>query len=313
PLIGFADGSQEDDIYVTELSSFQLRYTEKLRASVAVFLNITPDHLDWHGDFEDYYACKKRLFETQESGDTAILNRDDPRVWAVKDTGPFRVYGFSQKKKTSPGCWVESPWMILGNEKQERLMQTHEARLVGIHNRDNIMASALVAHVLGVPLPVIRNTVANFHGLEHRLEKVTVIGGVVFYNDSKATNVDATLKSLESFQQPVNLILGGRDKGGHFPLLRESVGRKVRTLILIGEAREKIQKALEGTAPIHLSSDLAEAVWLAYSAAKPGDIVLLAPGCTSFDMFPNFEERGCVFKQEVMALKKRVNHGQVSR
>jgi UDP-N-acetylmuramoylalanine--D-glutamate ligase len=310
PLIQFVEKSQADDIFVTELSSFQLRYIKKFRAAISLFLNISSDHLDWHTDFDDYYRSKKNLLHTQEEEDTAILNRDYPQVWALRRLGKFRVYAFSQTGKVSQGCWIQENWIILENEIREKLMQTTETPLFGIHNRENIMASALVGHVLGIPTSSIKESIVGFKGLEHRLENVGSLGQVEFYNDSKATNIDASIKSIQSFSTPIALILGGRDKGGDFVQMRKPVQKKVKTIVLIGEASDKIQKSLNGTVPIKQALDLREAVHLAYSAASPKGVVLLAPGCTSFDMFGSFEERGKAFKKEVKALKERVEQGK---
>jgi UDP-N-acetylmuramoylalanine--D-glutamate ligase len=310
PLIRFVTKSRKEDLFVTELSSFQLRYTERFRADVSVFLNITPDHLDWHPDFNDYYEAKKNLVLHQKKGDIAILNRDDPRIWALRRMGEFEVFAFSQKGRVSRGCWIDGNWLRLENRHQQNLMKLDEIPLRGIHNRENIMASALVGHVLGIPASSIKKSVQGFRGLEHRMEKVLELGEVAFYNDSKATNVDASLKSIQSFPAPIILLLGGRDKGGDFDLLRTPVKQRVKTVILIGEAADKIAKSLNGTVPLKKALDLKEAVYLAYLAAMPRGIVLLAPGCTSFDMFQNFEERGKIFKKEVYALKKRVERGK---
>jgi UDP-N-acetylmuramoylalanine--D-glutamate ligase len=307
PLIQFADQSHPEDIYVTELSSFQLKYIDTFRAAVSVFLNVTPDHLDWHIDFNDYYESKKNLLFKQRKNDTAILNRDDSLVWVLRNLGKFRVYAFSQESVLSRGCWVQNGWIILADKKRDQLMQTWEVPLLGPHNRENIMASALVGHIFGIPSTTIKESIKSFEGLEHRLEKVLALGNVEFYNDSKATNVDATLKSLKSFDQPIILILGGRDKGGNFSLLKDLIKHRVKSIILIGEAKDKIEKSLNGTVPMMKASDLREAVRLAYSAAQPQGVVLLAPGCTSFDMFQDFEERGKVFKTEVWALKNSMN------
>ena len=310
PLIQFVEKSQSDDIFVTELSSFQLRYIKKFRAAISLFLNISADHLDWHTDFDDYFRSKKNLLLTQEEEDTAILNRDYPNVWALRQLGKFKVYAFSQTGKVSQGCWIQENWILLKNEIQEKLMQTNETYLFGIHNCENIMASALVGHVLEIPASSIRKSIVDFKGLEHRLEKVGDLGQVEFYNDSKATNIDASIKSIQSFFTPITLILGGRDKGGDFVQLMEPVQKKVKTIVLIGEASDKIQKYLDGIVPIKKATDMREAVHLAYSAASPKGVVLLAPGGTSFDMFRNFEDRGKAFKKEVMALKERVEQGK---
>lgn len=309
PLISFVEKSQSDDIYVTELSSFQLRYVKKFRAAISLFLNISTDHLDWHDDFDDYYMSKKNLLVTQEAEDTAILNRDYPRVWSLRNLGEFQVYAFSQKGKVSQGSWIQENWIILQNDIQEKLMPFAETALFGIHNRENIMASALVGHVLGIPASSIRKSIAGFKGLEHRLEKVDSLGQVEFYNDSKATNIDASIKSIQSFTSPISLILGGRHKGGDFSKLREPVQKKVKSIVLIGEASDEIKRSLNGTVPMEKASDLRKAVHMAYQAASPKGVVLLAPGCTSFDMFRSFEDRGKAFKEEVKALKRKVEQG----
>ena len=310
PLIRFAEKSRTQDLFVTELSSFQLRYITQFRASLSLFLNISSDHLDWHIDFDDYYRSKKNLLLNQTEEDTAILNRDQPRVWALRRLGKFKVYGFSQKGRVSPGSWIQDSWIILANELQQKLMQTNETSLFGIHNRENIMASALAGHVLGVTPSSIKKSIVHFKGLEHRLEKTGELDQVVFYNDSKATNVDASLKSIQSFSGSIVLILGGRDKGGDFIPLIEPIRKKVKAVVLLGEAADKIQKTLNSSITMSRASDMKEAVQLAYSAASPRGVVLLAPGCTSFDMFQNFEERGKVFKREVQALIQRIERGR---
>jgi UDP-N-acetylmuramoylalanine--D-glutamate ligase len=306
PLISFVNNSQDDHIYVTEISSFQLEHTEQFRVSVSVLLNISPDHLDWHPSFADYYEAKKKIIVSQRESDIAILNRDDPLVWALKKEGKFQVYAFSRKGKVSPGCFLNGDWIVLSNKKEEKLIRTSVIPLLGIHNQENIMASALVGHILGIPPSRIKGPIKSFRGLEHRLERVTAIRGVDFYDDSKATNVDATSKSIQSFERNIILILGGRDKGGDFKKLRKPVKENVKSIILLGEAKEKIKNALKGIVPMETVSSLGEAVRFGYSQAKPREVVLLAPACTSFDMFQNFEERGDVFKREVLILKKEL-------
>jgi UDP-N-acetylmuramoylalanine--D-glutamate ligase len=226
-------------------------------------------------------------------------------VWALRKLGELDIYGFSQKGRISRGCWIRDSEIILEDTTRESLIQISETSLFGVHNRENIMASALVGHVLGVPIPTMRKSISGFKGLEHRLEKAGDLEHVTFYNDSKATNVDAALKSIQSFTTPISLILGGRDKGGNFEPLRMPVQERVKTIVLIGEASDKIEKSLNGTVPMKKASSLREAVALAYEAASPKGVVLLAPGCTSFDMFPNFEERGKAFKKEVKDLIER--------
>lgn len=312
PLISFVEESKKDNIYVTEISSFQLEHIENFRVPISVFLNISPDHLDWHPSFADYYEAKKKLINFQEENDIAILNQDDPLVWDLHKKAKSRVFAFSQKNKVAPGCYLDGDWILFSNTKEKKLMPTAEIPLLGSHNQENIMASALVACLFGLPLDRIRESIKSFEGLEHRLEKVTTIKGIDFYNDSKATNVDAALKSILSFQEKIILILGGRDKGGDFKKLRDAIQDRTKKIILIGEAREKIKEALKNALPMNEVSSLAEAVKIGFSEAKPGEVVLLAPACTSFDMFQNFEERGEVFKQEVFNLKKEVEKERVS-
>ena len=305
PLIAFVDDSCDDHIYVTELSSFQLALTETLRPAVSVFLNISPDHLDWHPDFEDYFASKQKILSRLTREEAAVLNRDDTLVWGLRDSGPFRTLGFSQQKRVVPGCYADQGLIMLAEAgRTEQLMPLSDIPLIGRHNIENIMAAALAAHALDVPLLRIKSGIRGFRALEHRLEKVLDLAGVVFYNDSKATNVDATLKSLNSFSQPIVLILGGRDKGGNFQTLREPVKSRVKGVVLLGEASSLIFSELQGTVPMERAKTMRDAVRTAHSLAAEGDVVLLAPACTSFDMFRSFEHRGEVFKQEVLSLQQ---------
>jgi len=309
PLISFVETSKADHFYVAELSSFQLEYVKHFRAYISVLLNVTPDHLNWHQSFDGYYAAKKHLVELQTEHDCAILNRDDPLIWALKNEVDPSVFGFSRETSISPGCFIGEESIICSNDEQENIMRLEDIPLPGIHNQENVMAAVSVGHLLNIPTSIIKAGVTHFRGLEHRLEKVTVLKDVAFYNDSKATNVGATLKSIQSFDQKIVLILGGQDKGGDFEMLKEPASHRVKEIILLGEASEKIAKALQNGIPIKVATSLREAVELGFAAASPGEIVLLAPACTSFDMFTNYEERGRVFKQEVMAMKERVISG----
>ena len=310
PLINFVENSLDNHVYVAELSSFQLKHIEQFRAPVSVFLNVSPDHLDWHPSFDDYYESKKKLLSTQRENDITILNKDDPLVWELKDKTKSRIYAFSRKTEVDRGCFLRDNWLILKDSREEKLMRAPEIPLFGIHNLENVMASALVGHALDIPVSRIRESVASFQGLEHRLEKVTTLRGIEFYNDSKATNVDASLKSIQSFERKIILILGGRDKGGNFQKLKEPVAEKVKKVILIGEASERIREVLGGSVPMETVSSYKEAVRVGYSEADAGEVVLLAPACTSFDMFQNFEERGKVFKEEVLSLRKDLETGK---
>lgn len=311
PLISFAEQSRDSHVFVTELSSFQLAYTEHFRTHVSVFLNVSPDHLDWHPDFEDYLESKSKLIAQQRETDTAILNRDDLSIWKLRQKKKMNVLGFSRSTKNIRGCFLQNGWIILADPSKEMLIKTSEIPLLGLHNQENIMAAALVGHVFGLSPSRIRESIKTFKGLPHRLEKVLTAQGVDFYNDSKATNVDATFKSIMSFKKKIILILGGRDKGGDFTRLREPILQQVKKVLLIGEAREKIKEALADTVPLVSVQTMKEAVEQGFLAAEPGDVVLLAPACTSFDMFQNFEERGEVFKEHVLSLANKLKKNEI--
>jgi len=308
PLISFVDKSADHHIYVTELSSFQLDFIKHFSASVSVFLNLSPDHLDWHKNFKNYFEAKKKLFMAQKESGFSILNRDDPAVWALAEEIPARVFAFSRQKETQNGCSIQENWIVLRDEIEEKIIKVQDIPLLGAHNLENVMASALVGHFFSVPVSLIRESIKSFGGLEHRLEKVSNIRGIEFYNDSKATNVEAAITSIGSFNQPIILILGGRDKGSDFKKLRKPVQERVKKVFLIGEAKDKIKDALKNYIPMSFVASLEEAVAEGFASANPGEIVLLAPACTSFDMFSNFEERGKIFKKEVYSLEEKINN-----
>jgi UDP-N-acetylmuramoylalanine--D-glutamate ligase len=307
PLISLVEESEDDNIYVTELSSFQLEYVKHFRAYISVMLNLSPDHLDWHGNFAKYVEAKKHLLKLQEKEDFTILNRDDPLVWDLREEIKPKVFGFSRSQRVEPGCFIEREWIVCTNGNEERIFPIGDIPLHGVHNQENVLGSTLIGFLFGIPASAIKNTVQSFKSLEHRLEEVATLNSVVFYNDSKATNVGATIKSLESFDKKIILILGGRDKGGNFERLKKPAEKHVKKILLIGEAKEQIARALknENGIPMEPVLSMREAVELGFAAASPGEIVLLAPACTSFDMFQNFEERGRVFKQEVFAFIER--------
>ena len=305
PLISLVERSRADHIYVTEVSSFQLEYTERFTPAVSAFLNVSENHLDWHGTFERYFEAKKKLVLRQGPEGRAILNRDDPRVWGLAGQTAAAVHGFSRERRPRRGAFIADGWIVLDGPKAAKLLRADRVPLPGAHNLENVMAAALIGCILGVPAASMRRSVRAFRGLEHRLEEVTTVRGVRFVNDSKATTVDATLKALACFDRPIVLVLGGRDKGGDFSTLRRPVGRKVRSVVLVGEAAEKIRAALGGVVPVEAASDYREVVAKAFDQASPGDVVLLAPACTSWDMFKNFEERGRTFKREVRRLAVR--------
>lgn len=302
PLIRYALTSRSADLYVTEISSFQLEYCQNFRCEIALFLNFSPNHLDWHGSLENYWAAKAKLFSQLTEKDVAILNRDDPRLWDFRKEIRAPLYFFSRRVKVVPGIYLKDGWFYLHLNEPQPLLPLQSIKLPGEHNWENIMASLLVGHLLGVPHSVMRRVVSQFTGLEHRLEKVATWRGLTFYNDSKATTVEATIKALNSLKPGIILIMGGRDKGADFSLLRPHLEKKVRHLILLGEAKEKIKKALEGVVPMDEATTMKEAVIKAAEVAQKGEAILLSPACTSFDMFRDFEHRGRVFKREVKKL-----------
>ena len=303
PLIRFVPESREEDIYVTELSSFQLHNIKQFRAAMAVFLNITPDHIDWHGDFSSYLNAKKNLIRSQDGSGIAVLNRDDPLVWESASEAKGSVRSFSRQPDTGASVFLRGHEIFFSLGQEEFLMPVEDIPLLGEHNLENVMAAALVGHLMGLSPAAIRASIQTFDGLEHRLKRVAEVKGIIFYNDSKATNVDAALKAIRSFDQKIILILGGRDKAGDFSRLIEDIQKRVKTVVLMGEAANKIENVLAGVVPLQRASDMSMAVHMAGRAASSGDIVLLAPACTSWDMYNNFEERGEDFKRQVFSLK----------
>ena len=302
PLVSFVDKSRDDDIYVTEISSFQLEYTERFAPAVAALLNVSENHIDWHGTFESYFAAKKKLILRQGRDGISVLNRDDARVWGLASEAGSRVYGFSRKRRLARGAFLDDGWVAVREDTPEKVVPASRIALPGAHNLENVLAAALVGRLLGVAPASMRRTILAFRGLEHRLEDVLSVRGVRFVNDSKATTVDATLKALASFDRPIVLVLGGRGKGGDFSPLRPTVKKRARAVVLVGEAADKIEKALGGVVPVVRAADYRQVVRLAFAQAVRGDVVLLAPACTSWDMFKDFEERGRTFKREVRLL-----------
>lgn len=291
------------DYVVAEVSSFQLESIERFHPWLAAILNITADHLDRYDSFNDYRAAKARIFENQVAEDFAVLNLDDERVAELAKGRRGTVLGFSQRRPLEHGVYLDGGTMIASiGLRTEPICPVDELRLLGAHNVSNTMAAVAVGMACQCPVGVIREVVRTFPGLEHALELVRERGGVRFVNDSKGTNVDATLKALESFHAPIVLIAGGRDKNSEFRRLREMVRRRVKTLILIGEAAPRLSEALADCTQIRQAGTLREAVTLAAGTAAPGDVVLLSPACASFDMFTDYQDRGRQFKELVASL-----------
>ena len=303
PLVSLVDSSSDSTVTVAEVSSFQLETIHAFRPEIAVLLNLTPDHLDRHMSFEEYARAKGRLFENQGESDAAVLNADDQQVAQLVPSRP-QVFWFSRDKRVMAGAFLRGDQIIFRRDGAETvLLRRDEIPLRGEHNLENVMAACIAARLAGAEPAAIAEGVRSFAGVEHRLEFVAEIGGVSFFNDSKATNVDATLKALEAFATPLLVILGGKDKGGDFTALQQSLGRHARLVLLIGAAADKIAQQLGNTPPVERTETLDRAVRLAFERAQPGDTILLAPACASFDQFENFEHRGRVFKQIVERLE----------
>ncbi|MGH9731350.1 MAG: UDP-N-acetylmuramoyl-L-alanine--D-glutamate ligase, partial [Candidatus Acidiferrales bacterium] len=302
PLLAKVEASSDSTVTVAEVSSFQLETIEAFRPDVGVLLNLTPDHIDRHGSFEEYARAKQRLFENMLDRDAAVLNADDPEV-ARRGPARGQVFWFSRQKRLAAGTFVRGEQILFRREgSEEVLMRRADIPLRGEHNLENVLAASTAAILAGAPVGAIAAAVRTFPGVEHRLEYVTEIKGVAFYNDSKATNVDATLKAIEAFPGSLFVILGGKDKGSPYAPLREPLRGKAKRVLLIGAAADKIREELEGSAAMEHAGTLDRAVALAFEEAVPGDTVLLAPACASFDQFENFEQRGRAFKEIVARL-----------
>lgn len=299
PLIGFVGADWEWG--VVEISSFQLEWIEEFRPRVAVLLNLTEDHLDRYPDFAAYCRAKERILENQTAKDVAVLNRDDPLVWGFRQGRRARItsFGFSE---VDEGVFAKSEEIVWRDASSEERFPLGHVKIQGVHNVENMMAAIATAKAIGIPAEIIQQTLEEFPGLEHRLEFVREKDGVRYYNDSKGTNVGAVVKSLASFSVPVILLAGGVDKGGDYGVLREGVGKRVKRLVLFGAAKKMIAKALGALAETVIVDDMEAAVRDAHQHARPGDVVLLSPACSSFDMFRNYAERGRIFKSLVQAL-----------
>ncbi|HSB08387.1 MAG TPA: UDP-N-acetylmuramoyl-L-alanine--D-glutamate ligase [Blastocatellia bacterium] len=323
PLTGLVESSTDGSWTVAELSSFQLEMIDSLRVNVAVVTNITPDHLDRHRSFENYVRAKRRIFLNQTEEDWAVLNGQDQGVADMIDAfrvSSRKIYFSSKGPETltgdSPGVYVEGRrvWttMLAGCEGPVEVMGLEEIPLPGMHNAENVMtalAATFCAMGTGTNgLPALRDAIKRFEGVEHRIEFVAEIDGVKFYNDSKATNVDSTVKALEAFERNIIVILGGKDKDSDYTVLAPLIRERVKQVMLIGAASDKIAAQLLNTRPMSRARSMEDAVVQSMEGAKPGDIVLLAPACASFDMFDNYEHRGRAFKEAVYKIASR-HHG----
>jgi UDP-N-acetylmuramoylalanine--D-glutamate ligase len=301
-VTSMVESSRDDGWNVLELSSFQLETIAEFRAHVGLALNVTQNHLDRHHTFEAYAAAKGRLFETQQAGDFSVLNAEDPVCVGYAERTAAAVQWFSSRRKVAPGAHLCADKLVLDGAL---LMNAGEIPIRGRHNIENVLAAAIAAARAGVGHAAIAAAVRTFHAVEHRLEFVRQVSGVDFYNDSKATSVDATLKALDAFEGGLWVILGGKDKGLDYSVLRSPLAAKARAALLIGAAAGKIREQLNGAVPLVEAGTIDAAIDYGYRHAGPGDTVLLAPACASFDQFRSFEHRGEVFKQIVNQLGPR--------
>jgi len=301
-LIALADQSADHSLTVAELSSFQLELIETFRPRISVLLNLTPDHLDRHKSFGAYAAAKARIFENQIEEDFAVLNLDDAASLPYVPSRP-QLFWFSRKTDVEEGSFVGGGTIIFRRGgSEETIIKCSEIPLPGAHNLENVLAAITATRLAGAQAAPIAEAIRAFAGVEHRIEFVAEINGVRYYNDSKATNVDAALKSLQAFPGRIVIILGGKDKDSDYRLLRDTLREKAVLALLIGDAAGKIASQIEGSVAIERAATLQRAVQFAAQSAHAGDIVLLAPACASFDQFQNYEHRGRVFKELVHQL-----------
>ena len=303
PLIGYVDGPQEADWAVVEVSSFQLQWASTFHPRIALLLNITSDHVDYHGSFAAYRRIKESVFFRQNVSDLAVLNADETSTESLIGRLTAQIECFSSSGVVTSGMFLEEGKLVHvspGGEREEYPLGM--IRLPGRHNIENVMASVIAARACGCTPSEIIRAVEGFHGIAHRIEYAGEKNGVLFYDDSKGTNVGAVMRALQSFSQPVVLLLGGRDKEGDFETLAPLIRERVRELILFGEAREKINALIGGVVKTRLTATMKEAVATAGELASPGDVVLLSPGCASFDEFTDYKARGRVFQELVRTL-----------
>ncbi|HZR30574.1 MAG TPA: UDP-N-acetylmuramoyl-L-alanine--D-glutamate ligase [Terriglobales bacterium] len=306
PAISMVEESTSDSWVVLEVSSFQLETIDSFHPKICVVLNITPDHLDRHSNFQAYVDAKARIFENQTPGDFTVLNADDPTSAGLAERTPGQKIWFSRKREVERGAFVKAGKIAYRNEASTReIMPLSEITLKGTHNLENVLAAVCVGMLAHSQPQSIRRAVQEFKAVEHRLEYVATVRGVEYYNDSKATNVDATIKALEAFPANIHLILGGKDKGSDYTVLNELLRKRVKRVYTIGAAAEKIEGQISQAAEVLRAGTLESAVRRAASTASTGDIVLLAPACASFDQFENYEHRGRVFKHAVQTLAEQ--------
>jgi UDP-N-acetylmuramoylalanine--D-glutamate ligase len=311
PLSAQVPVSTPETLHVVETSSFQLEQIEQFHPWIAVMLNFSADHLDRHPDLEAYGAAKRRIFENQESGDWAVINADDPAVLELARRGRATKRLFARESSIAEGTVIDDGWIVdRRSAVDRRLVPVDAIHLLGTHLVTDVMAAATVGAIAGAPSAAMTAAVDAFRGLEHAMELVAEVDGVRFVNDSKATNVESALRSIESFDRELVPIIGGRFKGGDLRVLREPLKRRAKAVVAIGEARTLVRQALGDVVEVHESPSFEDAVARAYGLAKPGGVVLLAPACASFDMFRDYAERGRKFKEEVARIARGGSNDQ---
>lgn len=298
PFSGQVGKINHDSVVVLEVSSFQLEDTNRFKPKAGIILNLSPNHLDRYKKFDEYIQAKWRIFKNQDKSDFAILNYDDAKLKKLNHSLKGKILFFGKEQKAN-AAYLKNDFIYI---KGKRFCSIEEIKIKGKHNLENAMACILTSKVFGIRDTIIKKVLRAFKGLEHRIEYVRTVRGVDFINDSKATSVGATMAAINTFSQPVVLIAGGRDKGGDFRPLKQLVPNRIKALVLVGEAKEKINRVVKGAVPIIQTSSFLQAVKKAYQVADPGEVVLLSPMCTSFDMFNDFEHRGQIFKKIVKNL-----------
>ena len=301
PVLEMVDASSDEHWNVLELSSFQLEATATFPVHIAVVLNVTPDHLDRHGDLEAYAKAKGKIFQAQTARDHAVLHFDDPVCRAFALQTPGTVNWFSRTGPNEPGAWVENGWVLLNGQPVTAL----PLPMPGHHNLENALAAVTASSLAGIGLEAMAKGLQTFRTAEHRLECVAEISGVAYYNDSKATNVDAAIKAVETFDRGLWVILGGSEKGFSYKALRRPLRDRARGVLLIGESASRIERELNGAVPLIHAGTLLEAMQYAHRHAESGDTVLLSPACASFDQFKNYGDRGRRFKEIVRELREK--------
>ena len=306
-ILGELMDSKKEDIFVIEASSFQLEHTLYFKPKVSLILNLAPDHIDWHGSYENYINSKKKIFINQDTSDYTVLNYDDPILRSFKDEINSNIIWFSTNEKLHKGIYIDGDDIIINNGVETiNFMPCKDMKILGRHNLQNVLACIGICISMGIDLNLKKSVISEFKGVEHRLEYVDEIKGIKFYNDSKGTNPEASIKAIEAIPSPIILIAGGYDKSSDFDEFISSFKGKVKTMILLGQTKYKIKESAKKNnfKDYHMVESLEEAVGLAYSLAKKGDNILLSPACASWGMFSNFEERGRVFKEAVFNLRE---------